>query len=128
MSLLTREQILGAHDLKREPIELPEWGGAAYVREFTGSEREVFEQYATRYSQGEVISDIRARVAAWCLVDEQGKRIFTDDDIAVLTGKSPRPLVRIFNAVLRLSALTSEGQEQIEKNSATPPENDSGTN
>ena len=40
---LNREAILAAEDLPRELVEVPEWGGAVYVRALTGAERDQFE-------------------------------------------------------------------------------------
>ena len=47
-SILTASAILQAHDLVIEKIDLPEWGGTAFVREMSGFERDGWEAYAQR--------------------------------------------------------------------------------
>ena len=43
MKALTRDEILGADDLKTESVKVPEWGGTVLVRELTGAERDEWE-------------------------------------------------------------------------------------
>ena len=48
MTLLSKTAILTANDLQTEDIEVPEWGGAVRVRNFTGRERDAFESSMVR--------------------------------------------------------------------------------
>ena len=41
--MLNRDAILKAQDLKREIVDVPEWGGEVYVRGFTALEKEEVE-------------------------------------------------------------------------------------
>lgn len=123
MDLLTREAILTADDLQVEVVEVPEWGGTVRVRGLTGAERDAFEasviDLASNGRRAPVMNlvNLRAKLAARCIVDEQGIRLFSDADIAALGQKSAHALQRVFEAAQRLSGLTKEDVEELEKNS-----------
>ena len=42
-TLLTKDEILRADDLRLERVEVPEWGGEVVLRTMTGTERDAFE-------------------------------------------------------------------------------------
>ena len=110
--LLGRDEILGAQDLKTVEVEVPEWGGVVLVRGLTGVERDALEEESAKVG----LKNLRARYAARCIVDENGERVFSDEDIEALGKKSAPALHRVFMAALRLSALTPEDVEALEKN------------
>jgi hypothetical protein len=124
MPVLTREQILQAQDLPTEAVEVPEWGGSIYVRGLSGTERDAFEAsvIAPRLdkngSSGSMdMRNIRAKLAALCIVDENGERLFTDKDVEALGRKSASALDRVFSAAQRLSGLSPKDVEELAKNS-----------
>jgi hypothetical protein len=107
--------ILTAEDLKKETVEVPEWGTTVTVQELTAEGREELETYI-RISGGFADSkQVRAIVAAFTIVDETGKRVFTCDDIPALAKKNGKALARIFVKAKSLSGLFDE-DEAIEKN------------
>lgn len=117
---LNREAILAAEDLPRELVEVPEWGGAVYVRALTGAERDQFEASIVEQRGRDMrmnMRNIRAKLVALTVVDEDGQRIFTDDDVAALGGKSAAALDRLFAVAQRLSGLSKEDVEELAKNS-----------
>ena len=100
--LLTREQILQAEDLQSERIEIPEWNGFVIVRGMTGAQRGRFQnsilsQTGKVKSKGLTVDmkDAEMRIMAICVVDENGKRLFTEKDIAELGKKSGSAINRI---------------------------------
>lgn len=103
---LTRDAILGLHDLKSTPVEVPEWGGTVYVRALNGSERDGLERMITSDS----IS--RAAIAAMVTCDNQGVRLFGDDDVPALAQKHGGALERIVNAAMQFNVLTSASQSE----------------
>ena len=122
MVLLDREGILKADDLPSEDVEVPEWGGVVRVRTMTGAERDEFE--ATVYSpdaDGKKIkvdrSNFRAKLLCGCIVDDDGNRMFSLQDITVLGAKSAKALQRVFDVAQALNGLSEEAQAEIEKNS-----------
>lgn len=113
LKVLTRDEILGSDDLATEVIPVPEWGGSVMIRALTGTERDAYE--------GEILSlrgtgkgveynlqNIRAKLSARTIIDEDGHRLFTDADITALGLKSAAALDRVFSRSQRLSGLTAE--------------------
>lgn len=130
MTILTREQILQANDIITETISVPEWGGEVLVRGLSGSQRDAFED-ATLDQKGKsrrvILANIRARLCALSIVDENGKRMFTDEDVRALGRKSAAALDRVFSAAQRLSGLSDEDVEELAKNSDGGQSEDSGS-
>ena len=112
--ILTRDEILRAQDLETVEVDVPEWGGVVRVRGLTGAERDALEAEAAELRRP--LDNFRARYVARCIVDENGERIFSDEDIEALGRKSAAALNRVFEAAVSLSALTEEDVEALEKN------------
>lgn len=110
--LLSKEQILSVSDLPTETVEVPQWGGSVCVRGLTASERDGFED-AIRVSG---MANLRARLAAMTIVDEMGTSIFSEADIDVLGRKSAEALDVVAQVATRLSGLTQEAVDVLEKN------------
>ena len=122
MSVLTRDEILAADDIQTEVVEVPEWAGSVIVQGLTGSERDAFEKtiISNMDGKGPPKSDLRnfrAKLAAWSIVDEDGKRVFSQADVVALGAKSAAALQRVFNVAQRLSGLSEEDIEELTKNS-----------
>lgn len=118
---LSRDQILAADDLETREVDVPEWGGTVKVKALTGKERDAYEASlrVTRGNQTAVdTSNLRAKLVGRALVDDEGKRVFTDQDINALGGKSALVLDRLFDIVAEMSGL-NESEEDAEKNSQT---------
>lgn len=120
MSLLSREQILGAQDLTHEDVKVPEWGGTVRVRTMTGEERDAYE---TAIYGGEKVDvkNVRAKLLAIVICDEKGERMFTEEDVAALGKKSVRALQRIFLVAQKLNAISEEALKDLAKNSGGGP-------
>jgi len=122
--LLSKEQILGAQDLRFETVSVPEWGGEVRIRTMTGADRDAYEQslFASRGpDEKSNLRNVRARIVAYSAVDEDGKRIFEESDIAALGEKSAAALERVYLACRRLSAITQEDIDELGKPSAPTP-------
>lgn len=117
--LLTKDDILQAQDLPTERVEVPEWGGAVIVRGLTGAERDKFEASIV-IRKGDKTDfnpeNMRAKLVALCVVDEQGNRLFTDDEAKLLGRKSAAALDRVFQVAQRLSGLNPGAVEDLAKN------------
>ncbi len=128
MALLTRDQILKAQDLPSEDVPVPEWGGTVRVRALTGAERDAFEQSIVEQrgrSTRMNLQNLRAKLVALTVVDEEGNRIFSDSDAKLLGKKSALALNRVFEVAQKLSGLTSEDVEELTKNSESDQSEDS---
>ncbi len=124
LSLLTRDQIIAADDLKHEDVDVPEWGGTVRVRELTATERDQVESGTVNLSVGadgkpqadvnqSIMESFRARLAAYSIIDETGVRLFTDSDMVALGKKSSAAMQRVFNVAMRLSAFTQGDVEEL---------------
>lgn len=114
MAILSKSEILSAPDIHKELVSVPEWGGDVYVRGLTGEERGQYEKSILTIrgkDQSINLAHIRAKLASLSICDEDGKRLFTDEDVKALDQKSAAALERVFNVAMRLSGL---GAEDIE--------------
>jgi len=136
MTLLSRDQILAVQDLKHEDVDVPEWGGTVRVQELTADQRDAVEAsmteitmtdggFAAKITPDKVIATFRARLAAYSIVDEAGKRLFTDADMVALGAKSSAALQRVYNVAIRLSAFSKSDVEELVGKSEAAPSGDS---
>lgn len=127
---LTREEILKAQDTQFEDVPVQEWGGTVRVKSLTGTERDALEASLVQGKGKNAnvnLANLRSKLAARSMVDENGKRIFSDADVAELGRKSAAALQRVFDVAQRLSGLSAEDVEELTKNSETAPSEDSGS-
>lgn len=134
MGLLTRDQILRAQDIRRETVDVPEWGGQVLVQAMSAADRDAFEtSLQKRTGEGrkaKITTDttnFRAKLAARCIVNENGDPLFEPADIGKLGRKSAAALERVLEVARRLAGMTDEDAEELEKNSVETPEEDSSS-
>src|SRR5690606_31965338 len=116
LKLLSKDEILSI-GVQTEVVPLPEFGGAVRVRGMTGAERDEWEadqvdpnlarqwnklnprqrQMAIRHR----MRNIRARLVARCVVDENGNRLFSDKDVEKLGEVSAAVLNRLYEVAAR---------------------------
>ena len=109
---LTKEQILAADDLPKEEVQVPEWGGSVYVRTLGGFERDLLEAEYSAHKH----KNLRAKLAALTICDEQGNSLFSITEVEQLGRKSAKALDRIFTVASRLNGLSAQDVEDLEKN------------
>jgi hypothetical protein len=120
--ILSRTQILSAHDIGTLTVPVPEWGGDVIVRGMSGTERDAFEASVVSMRNGDTAVDmrnVRAKLVATCVIGEDGKRLFTDEDVTELGEKSASAINRVFEVAQRLSGLTKEDVTALGKASAS---------
>ena len=131
MSFLSRDAILGADDFEYESVNLPEWGGEVRVRAMTAQQRARWEGQMAEIHQSnkgfEKFGQAAIQIVVWCVVDEDGKPVFTDKDVAALGRKSSAPISRIREVVMRLSKMGPDDVEAAEEDFTETPGNDSST-
>lgn len=129
---LTRDQILTAQDISREEVHVPEWwDGTVLVQGLNGEERDALEgsMIKGKGKNAEVnLANLRAKLVARSIVDEDGNRLFSDHDIPALAKKSAAALDRVYTVAQRLSRITQEDVDELTKNSETAPSEGSGSN
>ena len=124
MTLLSKTAILTANDLQTEDVEVPEWGGTARVRSFTGRERDAFEASMVRGDGKDRkidLTNMRARLVGLTVIDEAGQRLFTDEEVDLLGAKSGAALDRVFAVAQKLNGLSGADVENLTKNSSGVP-------
>jgi hypothetical protein len=122
--MLTRDQILAANDLRKETVEVPAWGGSLTVREATALERDEYEEsiltpHLNAENKPELKPDFRnskAKLLVKCIIGENGERLFSDKDVEMLGQKSAQAVDLVFQVIRRLSGMTLESKEELEKN------------
>lgn len=120
VTLLTRDAILGASDIKTEDVKVPEWGGVVRVKGLTAAQRDVFESQAMTMRGKDVsvnMAGIRALMASMAIIGDDGAPLFTKKDVDALGEKSGAALDRVFEAVTRLSGLSDDDVEELAGNS-----------
>jgi hypothetical protein len=115
--LLTRDQILGAKDVKTQRVSVPEWGGDVLVSTMTGAQRDAWEQSLVRLGgKGLDLTNARARLLSFCVVDEKGAPMFKPEDVTKLGEKSGIALERCAKVAQELNRLRDEDLEAAGKN------------
>lgn len=119
MALLNKEQILKADDRRFEEVSVPEWGGEVRISSLSGAERDRWEASLAKVGKdGQPqpnLVNMRARLVALAIVDEEGRRVFTDNDVLALGGKSSRALQRVFEAASELSGIEDDAVEKVKE-------------
>lgn len=127
---LTREQIFAASDLKTEIVDVPEWGGSVIVRTMTGTDRDAFEgTLVTAAEDGKRsadLSNMRAKLVAMTVVDDNGDRVFSAEDVAAIGQKSASAIDQVFKVAQRLNGMGASAVSEEVKNS-TPDQSVSST-
>jgi hypothetical protein len=102
---LSRDDILGAPDAALVEVDVPEWGGAVYVRPLLASEGA---------DLGDEIN--AARLLVLSCVDKKGAKLFTDDDLEALGAKSLAATNRVMAAVLSANGMSNDARDALEGN------------
>lgn len=108
--VLDKAGILAGLKLKTEEIELA--GGTVRIQGLTALDySKLQDTFST--SQGDAEWDgvkFVALLATRCIVDEEGKRIFEDDDAALLLGGSKADYNKLAVAVQRVNGIGAEAK------------------
>jgi len=131
MALLDRAAIEAAQDIPTEDVEVPEWGGTVRLRGLTGAQRDAYEASVVEM-QGETrrfkLQNLRARLVALWLVDEDGKQLFSGPAaVNALGGKSAKPLDMLFDRARRLSGLTEDDIAELAEDFGVGPSGEDGS-
>ena len=133
--LLTREEILSRKgQLAWRDVPMPEWGpdASVRVREMTSAER-VKVEVGMIQTKGQNTGPnlqayplLRGRVLAKSCVDEQGRLLFSEEDVHTLTELGAGAIERLFDVACALSGLSKEdvnnlvGESEASQNGDSP--------
>jgi hypothetical protein len=114
--MLSRDEILSKTDLKKQTVNIPEWGGEVIVSEMSGEARDQWEQSLhDKDSKGRLVNP-RANLVIATVVDEKGNRLFNDQDRDAVGKISSATLEIICRVAQRINKLTVDDLEQEKKN------------
>lgn len=108
-----RDKILSAKDRDSVPVEVPEWGVTVNIAAMSSAERDSWEKDMIQDRE----KNIRARLCVRVMLDDDGERIFKDEDAEELGKKAASALDRIFAEAIKLNGLSSDDVEELAKNS-----------
>lgn len=134
MTLLNKDAIRSAEDDQYETVHVPEWGGDVRVKALSGRERVEFQRALTTVTRSgrvlprqEALERSDALLLQLACVDEDGKRVFTREDVEWLAGKSGAALNRVATVVRRLAGLSDEDVEELVEDFGEAPSGHSST-
>lgn len=122
---LTRETVdLTPRALPKTKVPVPEWApqdmpaeqAYVWVRTLDGEERDKWEESLTENKGKRVkvkLDNIRAKLAVATCVDDDGRQVFTEEDIVKLSKLSCLPLARVFNVASELNGLSQEDVDEL---------------
>lgn len=121
MSVLSRQQILEARDLKEIKVAVPEWGGDVVIREMSAAERLEFER--ATLDVGARDPQFLARLLAFVMRDDQGERFFdpsSTEELALLQSKSSMVISRLADRAFEINKLEVMDLQQDVQNLGDP--------
>ncbi len=121
-----RAKILAVKDIRTERVHVDAWNEDIEVRGLTGAQRAKAIERATMTTtndDGEIIGSRRddSMLSALLIIeasyDLDGQRIFDDEDIAAVLGKSAGALDQVATVAMKLNGMTKAEAKNIAKNS-----------
>jgi hypothetical protein len=123
MSALSREEILAGKTLVIERVHVPELAvngtNEVCVRRFSGNVKQALgEMLSAAIKNGETLpKNWWATVCVLAICDENGKRLFSSNDVETLGEMDSEVLDRIYQVAARINGLSADSAEQVAKNS-----------
>lgn len=106
------EEILAADQSQSLKVHVPEWKCDVWIRALPLGELQAWELACLR-SKGDGVDDYRTRYLAKCLVDADGKELFTNEQLKRISGTVG---ARLFKIAQKHNDLNDEELENIGKN------------
>jgi hypothetical protein len=121
---LTAAVVFSVEDIKKERLDIEEWGGYVIVHSLTSSAHEKLVQSCMRGTGKNRTMDMvgyQSKLAVLCARDDEGKRIFGDDHAAKLADKASGPISKIANKAQELSGFGEGAVEAAKENLEQTP-------
>ena len=109
MKLASKSEILGINDLKTEDIEVSEWNMTVRIKALSLAQFTSLTK--TKLSDEQYFYNI----LGMSLVDEEGKRLFTNKECEQLGEKSADALKQIFSHIEILNGLKKTNEQRKEE-------------
>jgi hypothetical protein len=113
---LTADEIFEADDTKYDEVECPEWGGTVRLRSIKGTQRDAYEESVISGNGADRkmnLRNARAKLIVLCAVGEDGRPLFTAEDVRRLGAKNAAPIDRLFDACRKLAGMTEQDVERL---------------
>jgi len=112
---LSKEQILShAGEVDTRDVPIPKWGGSVKVRAVTIREWEIHQSRMARIGDDESKQGkANAMLLARCIVDDSKRRVFEDADVNQIAELGAGDVVKLTNAVIELSGLTDDAEDEV---------------
>ena len=116
--MLSRDSIIAVKDFGIEKIDVPEWGGEVCLKKWSAKERGIYLSMAFNESEVKMdeVANSMVSAVAMSLCDEDGKRLFNDDELDILAGKNGEVIERLCKEVYKLNGLAANSIEESAKN------------
>ncbi len=127
---LSKEDILEAQDIQTDTVDVPEWGGTVHVRALNAVERGKLDNLGAqaRLDGTAQLEDMHVMTVQMGVIDDDGQRVFSEDDIPELREKAAAPMERISERIWEMSGISEEDVEDAVEDLEQTPSGDSGTN
>lgn len=106
------DDILAADQAQTLKVNVPEWKCDVYIRSLPLGDLQAWELACLR-SKGDGVDDYRTRYLAKCLVDADGKELFTSEQLKRISGTVG---ARLFKIAQKHNELDDKEIEDIGKN------------
>jgi hypothetical protein len=111
-----RQRVLAIQtDRKPAPLDFEPWGNSIYIRVLSADDQ-------ADLAEGTEAKEMPLQVILHCLVDEDGERIFSDEDRVAL-GQFPFPeIMQVFGKVAKLNGLSTKELDEAMASFAPAPD------
>lgn len=135
MTLLNFDDIVASQDKEYQDVDVPEWGGTVRIATMSGEDRDRWElsmmqadDSSERGFKLNFDAYSRVRLVAMCLVDNNFSRIFTTtEEMDALAKKSGKVMDLLYDVAQRVNGITDSDIDDLEKNSVSVQNGDSGS-
>lgn len=112
MNSALRKKILAAKPSALTPLYVPDWDATIYIRELTLAERDEFEKGQIVYNDDGSMSmetvGLKARLIVLCVTDENGERLFSNEDEGEVNSLGAAATELVFAACQRVNKMRKQ--------------------
>lgn len=114
-----KDKILAANDTIGKSFFVEEWDVTVNLKRMTVAETMSFQQTISSGNDDDNTSGLRNMVAfiATCMCDENGHRIFNDDEYHLIDSRSTEVVQRIFDEAAKLNGMGKDDDGEEAKKS-----------
>lgn len=119
-----KEKILAADDMRMVPVEIPEWDNeTVYLKPVSAAQWDLTISEIKRDHFGKIENkpNWRAWLVCQVLCEQDGTRVFSDQDAGMLGKKSSVAVQRLFDKLAEMNGLSEKDAQELEKNSEATP-------